>query len=57
MIFGWRNKQGTTDPFTITSLKNHEKWKFEMIFGLRYPRGKADPFTITILKTMKTEKF
>ena len=26
-IFGLRNTRGTTDPFTITSTKNHEKWK------------------------------
>ena len=57
MIFGLRYTRGTTDPFTITSLKTMKNEKFQMIFGLRYTRGTADPFTITILKTMKNEKF
>ena len=41
MIFGWRNKQGTTDPFTITSLKNHEKWKIWNDFWVEVPAGES----------------
>ena len=57
VIFGLRCTRGTTDPFTITSLKTMKKWKnFKWFLGWGTRGGTADPFTITILKTIKDEK-